>query len=315
MATDREEVLHTFTFGILGRKQDIKAVSNGELDKISGQEFKELKFGELRIHELKLDRLVDQKGEIKAEDPRYVVANTYLGFLNDSRTKLHFAHPPRDVRELVETKDEKDHILIATRVERVEGKLMEVVVGGARLTDNVEPENEHWISLWVVDPDKQRQGIGESVLRGIADWAYDNPAYDGRKRDHLHLGVNMEIDGSEAVVKLVKKVGFNPVQKKLVREMNYWQITYTDGHTELSPTNRDKILFGKKLELKEITRPDGTNYEEAQMEDGTKVEVIKKPTRRFGFSYVDYLEEKDKNHEVLVWQRKHPDEIELPKAS
>lgn len=327
------------SFTGIGRSANGRAAAVGGENTTSlplpGPENGELKFGQIKIEELSLDGLIikkpvldndgkpvlDNEGHaieedvVNEEDPRYSVAKTYLDFLNDPRNRLHFAHPPRDVREMIETKDKKDHILIATRVERVEGKLTEVVVGGARLTDNVEPENEHWISLWVVDPNKQHEGIGRRTLREIADWAYENPAYDGRKRDHLHLAINLDIEGAEAVEKVVKKAGFNHVQKKLAKEVNYWNITYADGSNELSPTNPDFVLFGENLQFSEVTRRDGTKYEKAVMENGTVVEIVKKPTRRYGFSYVEYLEDRNPKHKVLRWQKRHPKAIRLPEVS
>lgn len=263
------------------------------------QEKKELKFGEVRVRSMNLD------------DPLEV--KTYVDWLNDHRDWLHFAHPPRDVEGLKEkaNKEPRDHFLTVTRVERVEGKLTEVMVGGARLTDNVKPENEHWITLVIVDPDKRRYGIGDELIKGIADWGQETRTYDGRKRDHLHLAVNLEIPGDKIMLKLANKY-FNPVQTKLPREVNYWLIKYTDAHEELYPELENEILFGQKLAFKELTRRDGRVYDEAEMEDGTKVEIVKKPTQRFGFSYVDDIETINPDHPVLIWQKQHPKKVQLP---
>lgn len=256
---------------------------------ISGQESPvektKLKFGEVRVRSMNFD------------DP--LETQNYVGFLNDPRITIHFANPPRDVRDLKERAKENrdDHYLVATRVERIEGKLTEIIVGGARLTDNVEPGNENWISNFVVDPNKHDQGIGKKMLKGVIDWAYENKTNDDKKRNLLHLGITMGFERWEAMAKVAEACGFKLVNN-MGRSVNYWDITYPDGTKETVRTNKGDLLHGEKMIFEEKLIGGKPVYV-SHISDGSTVIVNPRPSRRLGFSFWETIKEDSKYGKYL----------------
>lgn len=225
---------------------------------------------------------------------------TYINFLWDPRNRLHFAHPPEDVRELRElARNPRNHFLVATRVEKDNrGRSVERVVGGAQLTDNASPENDHWISLVVVDPKKQGQGVGKKLIRGIVEWSLGHKTFEKRDRDQLHLAINLGIEGWERMEKLVKSSGFKFFQT-IGKEVDYWEITEPNGEVHLEHVN---LKEQDKLEWREVQK-DGVTVMQAQRSDGSVIEVVKKATRRYLFRYVV-----DINKDHPSWQHSPADQ-------
>lgn len=130
---------------------------------------------------------------------------TYVNFLKDERHAAHFATPPRTVEELrEEAKNPRNHFLVATILEREsagegmlfpEGKIVEKIIGGAKVRDNASPnENDHWIELVVVDPERQGQGLGKRMFLETIEWAFNSRTFDHRTRLKLDIGVILDAD-------------------------------------------------------------------------------------------------------------------------
>lgn len=232
-------------------------------------EQRELKLGEVRVRKMNAGNV----NEVQA----------YADFLNDPRNMLHFSDQPRNVKELRErTRSPQNHFLIAKRTElNDKGRLVEKVVGGALLSDNKSPENDHWISLVAVDPDKQGQGIGTKLMKGIIDWSYDHPTYQGRKREQLHLGINVGIDGWEKVEKLFKISGFKFFQT-IGKEIDYWEVKEPDKEPHLEPDREIQVSFIKIFNQDgtcKVSKADGQEVYETKFDkDGNEMVEFKDTT-------------------------------------
>lgn len=166
--------------------QDALSAVNG------GREIKGRPLGAVRVREMNL--LDDAE------------VQTYVNFLKDERHAAHFATPSRTVEELrEEAKNPRNHFLVATILEREsageegmlfpEGKIVEKIIGGAKVRDNASPnENDHWIELVVVDPERQGQGLGKRMFLETIEWAFNSRTFDHRTRLKLDIGVILDAD-------------------------------------------------------------------------------------------------------------------------
>jgi GNAT superfamily N-acetyltransferase len=134
---------------------------------------------------------------------------SYISFLNDPRNVSHFANTPKDTAKLREWAGEfGNHFFVGTRIEiNAKGEAKGVVVGGFELQDAAPNQQDHFLSLFVVDPDKQGQGIGGQMLKGALDMACETKTQDDRWRDKLDLAIVMGVPGWRRMEQLVLSLG------------------------------------------------------------------------------------------------------------
>lgn len=131
---------------------------------------------------------------------------TVINYWKDDRNRFHFATPPRTIEELQrEASKPQNHFLVATVLDKEsvgqggmlfpEGKIIERIVGAAQVQDNTEVnQNDHWIGLVVINPDRQGQGLGKRVLLETMEWAFGNQTFDRRPRLKLDISVMLDAD-------------------------------------------------------------------------------------------------------------------------
>jgi RimJ/RimL family protein N-acetyltransferase len=129
---------------------------------------------------------------------------SYVNFLMDERNRHHFADPPESVEDLRRRAKESPgtHFLTGTIVETDEsGNKFERFVGGAAIEDNSDPkQHDHWIGLFVVDPERQGQGLGKKLLLQTIEWGFNNLTYHKRPRRKLDISVILDADELRRVV-------------------------------------------------------------------------------------------------------------------
>lgn len=133
----------------------------------------------------------------------------YVSFLNDPRNRSHFANTPENIAKLKKWAGEPgNHFLVVTRMEKDnDGKEKSVVVGGLELQDASPNQQDHFISLFVVDPNKQAEGIGQQMMIQVIDWAALTKTEDDRWRNKLDLAIVMGVPNWKRMERLVQRLG------------------------------------------------------------------------------------------------------------
>lgn len=126
----------------------------------------------------------------------------YINFLNTPENRIHFSNPPANIKELraLERRD-NTHILAGLNQT---GE----IIGGLVLEDARAPQNDHMLSLVVVDPSNQNQGLGTDMMREAIDWAAIQLTFDGRMRHKLDLAIILGVKGWEKMESIASKLGF-----------------------------------------------------------------------------------------------------------
>lgn len=181
----------------LGRGEQTPRDSQDDREKIAGGEASSS--GPIQVTEMDLN------------DP--VQIQTYVNFLHDPRNRPHFANPPRTIAELRQlSRSRSNHVLVGVGVEKdAEGLEQKRVVGGMIIEDAKPNQHDHFISLFVVDPERQGKGIGTELLREGIDWAATHLAGDGRVRDKLDIAYIKGVPGWRRMQKMVVRFGFRRV--------------------------------------------------------------------------------------------------------
>ena len=119
----------------------------------------------------------------------------YIDFLLDWRNLQHFTNPPESVESLRDrAKSGGQYFLVAK-----EGD----VIGGALIEDSSTDQEDGWLSLAVVDPDRQGQGKGKETMTQALDWAYFNRNSRGQWRNKMDLAIVLGVEGSNRMQNLV----------------------------------------------------------------------------------------------------------------
>lgn len=127
---------------------------------------------------------------------------------------VHFSNPPQTAKELLErTEDPATHLLIALD-ERGE------VVGGLFIGDASPNEHDHWLKALVVDPNRQREGLGSEIMRQALDWAATTKAHDNRWRHKIDLATHRDVPNWRRMKRLAERMAFDVVYKRLRDEVD-----------------------------------------------------------------------------------------------
>ncbi len=120
---------------------------------------------------------------------------SYVNFLQDMRNRIHFSRPPQSIDELkaMPKKSPSLHFLVGTVIEQIEqegkNKSVERTVGGALIDDAAFGEHDSGLRLFVIDADRQGQGLGDRQYFETLLWAFLTETYDGRPRTKLDFSV------------------------------------------------------------------------------------------------------------------------------
>lgn len=251
-----------------------------------------LKPGEVQVRRM---RLGDSK-EVQA----------YVDFLNAPENQLHFADLPETVDTIREmAKSKSAHFLVATRVEEENGNLIRKMVGGALLSDE-KVTNDHWINLVVVDPRKKGEGIGHEILRGVIDWSFDHPTFNGRFREQLHIGINVGIDGWKVMEKVARECGFKWFQA-IGKEVPYWNVSEPGKEPYMI---RDKVFKDKKIKPEYVKKYKSvaTRVEE---ESG---KIVRDEEEIAVFKLINVIQKDDEGHDIEATKYEEvKEEIDLSK--
>ncbi|MDP3697502.1 MAG: GNAT family N-acetyltransferase [Candidatus Taylorbacteria bacterium] len=161
----------------------------------------------------------------------------YLDFLNDPRNRMHFVDPPttvEGVRKYVSTPEHPvpEHLLLAVNTG-------DEVLGGAIIEDARPRQHDHFVTNFVVDPDRQHRGIGLETMRRVLDWSATTPTYDERHRRKIDLAI-IEVEGWRKMRDLVERLGFRRVS--YLRDQV--DVDGPDGiTTDSRPTRRYELML------------------------------------------------------------------------
>ncbi len=123
------------------------------------------------------------------------VVQKYVDFLLDWRNLQHFTNPPESVDSLRDrAKSKGQYFLVAKEVD---------VIGGVHIEDSSTDQEDGWLSLAVVDPDRQGQGKGRETMMQVLDWAYFNRNSRGQWRNKIDLAIVLGVEGSNKMQNLV----------------------------------------------------------------------------------------------------------------
>lgn len=218
--------------------------------------------------------------EMDYRDRRQV--QRYIDFLLDWRNLPHFTNVPESVEALRErVKSGGQYFLVAKERD---------VVGGVLIEDSSTDQEDGWLSLAVVDSDKQKQGKGREMLTQTLDWAYFNKNSRGQWRNKIDLAIILGVEGSKRMENLVAGknendigLGFRLVHtlprqarvpvRETLPEGDINQIMATVNEKYRSPTKEDKPrrIFG-------IRRPPAVKEAMTFIESGK----LKTLEQRFG---------------------------------
>jgi len=174
---------------------------------------------------------VTEVREMNWENPQEV--ETYLQFLTDPVNCQHFTGLPATVEDFqIACAKPGVHPLVA---ENMRGE----IVGGMIIRDAEPQQNDHFIERVVVDSGFQDRGVGRQMLARGIDWAFANPAWDGRERIKLDIAVIMNVAGWERMQHLVESLGFG----------NFWTLIEQVDFTE-----EGQIVERKKVIRSELLR-------------------------------------------------------------
>lgn len=141
---------------------------------------------------------------IELDGSRYNEAVQVADILNSRNNREHFATPYQNPQEVLRAGELKDrHVLVA--------KEKGSVVATTTIDDSSYPINGHYLNLFAVREDKQRNGIGKEFMRNALDWAFNTTNYEGRERGAIRLAIAKGVDGWENMHKLAISVGYEEI--------------------------------------------------------------------------------------------------------
>lgn len=111
----------------------------------------------------------------------------------------HFVNPPESVEELRErVKKGGQRFLVAKDPD---------LVGGCLIEDPGRDQEDNFLSLVVVDPNKRGGGRGKAMQAQAIDWAYFNRTSRGQWRNKIDVAVVLGVEGSHAEESIVAGKG------------------------------------------------------------------------------------------------------------
>lgn len=174
----------------------------------------------------------------------------YVDFLNHPRNRSHFATPPVTVEEF-RTLAQNDlyHPLVG-----ING--LGEVIGGAVIHDARHPLHDHFVELFVVDPDLQGHHVGTSMMKKVIDWASTTQTGEkcARWRRKLDLAIIKDVPGWERMRQLVQGLGFQRVST-LQEQVSV--IVERGGMTVFSykPTQRYEMNLARWRTIRDLPVP------------------------------------------------------------
>lgn len=174
----------------------------------------------------------------------------YIDFLLDSRNRAHFATPPSTPEAFrALAKSPGYHPLVGTNG-------LGEVVGGVVINDAIHPLHDHFIELFVVDPELQGRQVGTKMMIRIIDWACttqtgENPP---RWRRKLDAAIVKDVSGWERMKQLVQGLGFRRVST-LPEQVSV--IEKRGGVTVFTykPTQRYELMLERWRSIRELPIP------------------------------------------------------------
>lgn len=204
---------------------------------------------------------IDSVKELSTQASERMFAD-YVSFLNDPKNRRHFSDPPTTSEELRELCQQRGlHPLIALNI-------FGEVVGGATIRDAAPNQHDHFLELFVINPNLQLRGAGKELLDQVLDWAAQTKAVDKfgqltRVRYKLDASIIGEVEGWEKMQSILDKTGFYFISRlpeevdipKLTREGRMILDEKGQLITERKPTLRWEIKLDewrKKRDLQTI---------------------------------------------------------------
>ena len=137
--------------------------------------------------------------EMNLDNP--LETEAFVRFLNHPTNSEHFTNPPSTVEELRNMCGFGVHPLVARNMQGD-------IVGGVVIFDAPRIEHDHTLRLVVIDPQMQNRGLGRQMLIQVIDWAFREPASDGRMRMKLDVNIIEDVRGWERMRHLLADLNF-----------------------------------------------------------------------------------------------------------
>ena len=153
--------------------------------------------------------------EMNLDDPAETGA--FVSFLNNVANREHFTNPPSTIEEL------RSMFNIAGVHPLVARNIRGDIVGGAAIFDAPRTEHDHVLRFIVIDPRMQNRGLGRQMLTQVIDWAFREPASDGRMRMKLDVNVIEGVSGWERMTNLLESLHFTHMMR-LPQEVDVFSV-------------------------------------------------------------------------------------------